>query len=261
MTKALIQKMVGVFGYAFAPISLIDSSISPDRARLEIRDAFIRRNRILDEFNVSWTSDEVRSIIDNSRSQLDQELFAAAASGFKRAGFFVEFGATNGKDLSNTAVLESELGWSGILSEPGKLWQEELHSNRNCIISTKAVWEESGLELEFLEDSELSTLDAFRQSDAHKRRGKTYAVETISLMDLLRTNDAPKHIDFLSIDTEGSELQILSSFDFNAYSFGCICVEHNYTGKREHLFSLLTSKGYRRVLEHVSQFDDWYILD
>ena len=51
---------------------------------------------------------------------------------------------------------------------------------------------------------------------------------TKKLNTILDTNNAPKFIDFLSIDTEGSEYDILSAFDFSKYTFGYICVEHNH---------------------------------
>jgi hypothetical protein len=78
------------------------------------------------------------------------------------------------------------------------------------------------------------------------------------LIDLLRKYNAPKHIDYLSIDTEGSEYDILSEFDFNEYSFGIITVEHNYTSQRDKIFNLLLQNGYKRKHEKHSLFDDWY---
>lgn len=52
------------------------------------------------------------------QSQASQDVFALVANGFKRGGYFVEFGATNGKSISNTYVLEKEFGWTGIVAEP-----------------------------------------------------------------------------------------------------------------------------------------------
>jgi len=77
-----------------------------------------------------------------SKSQLGQDLLAIGVSHARRGngGFFVEFGATNGVDLSNTFMLEKELGWTGILSEPGKIWFQDLSESRNAKIVTKAVW-------------------------------------------------------------------------------------------------------------------------
>jgi len=94
-----------------------------------------------------------------------------------------------------------------------------------------------------------------------KRQGRpTFEVQTISLNDLCKKYNAPAQIDYLSIDTEGSELEILSHHNFNAYTFKVITVEHNYSKNREKIFELLTSKGYLRKYEQLSQTDDWYSL-
>lgn len=77
--------------------------------------------------------------------------------------------------------------------------------------------------------------------------------------DLLIKHKAPKYIDYLSIDVEGSEYEILNAFDFNLYSIGVITVEHNFSAQREKIFTLLTSKGYKRKYENLSYWDDWYV--
>ena len=211
-------------------------------------------------FNVLNDVTKIRSL---SKSQLSQDIFVLTYFNFKRDGYFDEFGATNGVDLSNTWLLEKEFGWKGILAEPSKNWHEELSNNRSCNIENKAVWIKSDETLTFLEATvpEISTIDDFRSIDSHSRKGKIYEVETISLEDLLDKYDAPSVIDYLSIDTEGSELDILSNFDFEKYKFRVITVEHNFTENREKINRLLTSKGYKQVLESISAFDDWYILD
>ena len=76
--------------------------------------------------------------------------------------------------------------------------------------------------------------------------------------DLLNKYDAPDVIDYLSIDTEGSELDILTAYDFSRI-FKVITVEHNYTDNREKIHDLLSSKGYVRIMENLSKWDDWYV--
>ena len=212
--------------------------------------------------------------LKSCRSQLGQDLFVLCELQLKRNGYFVEFGATNGIDLSNSHILENKFGWRGIVAEPARVWHKALFENRQCHIETKCVAGKSGEQVEFNETEmgELSTIKKFSDVDHHRelrQSGKIYQVETISLMDLLDqfppppqdpAPNTPRYIDYLSIDTEGSEYEILQNFDFNRYKFRVITCEHNYTPMREKIHALLVRNGYRRIFEELSQWDDWYVL-
>ena len=201
---------------------------------------------------------------ENSRSQFKQDVFALMVNKFKKGGYFVEFGAANGCDISNTYILEKQFGWRGVLAEPAKIWHKNLIKNRDCNIEFDCVWRTSGelLDFDMVKEGELSTLSIFSNSDEHAKARQekiTYVVNTISLMALLKKYNAPRKIDYLSVDTEGSELDILSAFDFSEYRFNCITIEHNFTKNREKLKFLLEQNGYKRIFEHLSKWDDWYI--
>jgi FkbM family methyltransferase len=214
---------------------------------------------------LSWMPDRITEVNFNhfdARSQLGQDLLALASSKFARNGYFVEFGATDGRFLSNTLVLEESFGWNGILAEPSPQWHAELCENRSCHIDNRAVWSETGVELEFFDATspELSTIGDFATHDNHSRKlSSAEKVITVSLVDLLDQYQAPSFIDYLSVDTEGSEFEVLKSFDFSKYRFGLITVEHNFTPMRQQLHDLLTSNGYKRILTTYSVFDDWYV--
>jgi FkbM family methyltransferase len=199
-----------------------------------------------------------------SYAQFFQDLFVRWQLANKREGYFVEFGATDGINLSNSKGLEEHLAWRGILAEPARCWHERLRQNRLGIIDTRCVWAVSGQHLQFNEVSrpELSTIQSFSDKDDHaayRQEGSSYDVETISLNDLLVAHAAPKTIDFLSVDTEGSELSILSAFDFTSYQVSIITVEHNETTDRQKIFELLSEKGFSRKFVEFSRCDDWYV--
>jgi FkbM family methyltransferase len=199
-------------------------------------------------------------LLDRSRSQLRQDIFALAASGFRKNGFFVEFGATDGLELNNSWLPEAEFGWTGILAEPARMWHDDLKRNRSCIIDTRCVWRESGETLSFSETPRGENSGISEYVPTRRRlRGTSYEVETISLADLLIAHDAPAQIDYISIDTEGSEYEILKGFDFDRWQFGALTIEHNFAAQRDDIHALLTAKGYMRVHETVSRFDDWYV--
>ena len=112
-----------------------------------------------------------------------------------------------------------------------------------------------------VDNAVLSTISDFNDSDyhrSHRKGGTTYNVHTISLTDLLIKYNAPRTIDYLSIDTEGSEYEILRNFDFDRYQFNVITCEHNFTSNREKILKLLTDRGYLRKFAGISDFDDWY---
>ena len=200
-----------------------------------------------------------------SKSQIFQDLQAAIyCSRIENSSrFFVEFGATDGVSLSNTYFLETELNWSGVLAEPGMSWQSELKGNRMASISDKCVWKTTGEKLEFVDASnpDLSGLEVtftdFQRARAHE--SDRYFVDTVSLNDLLSDQNAPKSISLLSIDTEGSEFEILSAVDFKTWSFDLIVCEHNFQSTRKEIRKLLLTNGYRRHLVFASLWDDWYV--
>jgi len=210
------------------------------------------------------TLEQSLGIISKAKSQLGQDVLAISQLGIGKEGYFVEFGATNGVDLSNTFLLEKEFGWSGILCEPAKEWHGALHLNRTCALDTRCVYSETGGKIEFSETTagELSTISSFVNFDEnrkHRKNATSYEVETVTLKDLLAKHKAPRYVDFLSIDTEGSEFEILNGFDFAEYVFGLICVEHNFTENRGKIESLLLKHGYSKVFPEYSKWDDWYV--
>jgi FkbM family methyltransferase len=211
------------------------------------------------------SSERLLNLLDHSRGQLRQDLFVLAVTDFKLNGTFVEIGVGDGFYLSNTFLLEDRFNWSGILAEPAKIFHESIRK-RIAVLETRAIYSASDVTLEFLEDisPELSTLYSFKDSDFHLRKmtkGGKYDVQTLTLNELLVKHRLPFHIDYLSIDTEGSEFEIIKNFDFTQHQFKVITIEHNYDiEKRDNIYKLLSRQGYRRVYESVSKFDDWYIF-
>jgi len=204
--------------------------------------------------------------IAHSHAQLLQDLFVLHRMKAKRNGFFVEFGATDGVDLSNTCMLERRHGWTGILAEPFPVWHAALAANRRAVIDHRCVWTSSGEQMAFIaaREPELAGLRATADEDVHAARRAADAgeiqVDTVSLIDLLEQHGAPRDIDYLSVDTEGSEFDILSAFDFSQYRIRIISVEHNYMDtKREAIRQLLAQHGFRREFEVFSNWDDWYV--
>ncbi|MEE7503805.1 FkbM family methyltransferase [Methylobacterium mesophilicum] len=198
-----------------------------------------------------------------ANGQLLQDLWVLYELKEKRNGYFVEFGACDGVSLSNTLILEKTFGWQGALAEPARAWHAALYGNRNCYITDKCVYKIDGAEVLFneVDIGELSGMDDFVTGDFHaqfRQDGRQYAVQTISLGRFLAEARAPRRIDYMSIDVEGGEFDVLQAFDFTTHDVALISVEHNFSDSREKIHALLSGLGYRRRFRQLSLFDDWY---
>jgi FkbM family methyltransferase len=198
-----------------------------------------------------------------SYSQLEQDLNVLKFYNNKKNGFFIEIGASNGISLSNTYLLETQYNWKGICVEPIPNQFELLIKNRpNSICYKEAVFNESNKHQVFDIANNADMLSGISNYiDCHidtVNNNKTQIiVNTISLNDLLEKSNSPLFIEYLSLDTEGSEYEILKSFDFKKYTFGLIDVEHNYCEPRRTLIrELLTTNGYVYLREN--KWDDSY---
>ena len=259
-----IKKIINLFGLEI--IKLIDYKNMLERDKNYAESLSLQNRLDHDQLFIKTLSDEgplqnkiAELILSSKSSELHQDVMVLLLTNFQHGLYFVEFGAADGFNLSNTFLLEEKFNWQGILAEPAKIWGEDLKRNRpNSNISLDCVWSDSNSELIFNETPDapfFSTLFEYRNSDLHhnlRKQSKRYKVKTISINDLLTRFDAPNHINYLSIDTEGSEYKILSSLDWNRYSFDIITCEHNYSSQREDILKLLTNKGYKRIFEFLS---------
>jgi FkbM family methyltransferase len=198
-----------------------------------------------------------------SYSQLGQDTKVVAHYDGKKNGFFVEIGASDGIELSNTYLLETLYEWKGICAEPIPSRYEKLVVNRpNSMCYQEAVYDKSGSVVTFDIANEYDLLSGITDNiDCYKTTvdaNKTsIQIQTLSLVDLLDKSHAPSFIEYLSLDTEGSEYDILKTFDFSKYTFGLIDVEHNFVEPRRHnIMSLLTANDY--IYLGPNNWDDMY---
>ena len=198
-----------------------------------------------------------------SFSQIGQDLEVLKVYNNKLNGFFVEIGASNGIEFSNTYLLETQYNWKGICVEPLPHLFDELCKNRpNSICFEKAVYNESDKEILFDIVDKADMLSGISECISDHSHivisNKTQiTVKTITFNYLLDKNNAPLFIEYLSLDTEGSELEILKSVNLNKYTFGLIDVEHNHKEPvRSKIRTLLTSNGYDYI--GANHWDDRY---
>jgi FkbM family methyltransferase len=205
-----------------------------------------------------------RDLVALSQSQCAQDLFAMFILETRFAldirsfkGTFVEFGAFDGLKHANTYSFE-RLGWKGIVLEPDSQRVAECRRNRQCEVMHAAVVGAGGADfVEFLKDphdGELSHIAGYG-TDRAKQAAVSERVSTITLDAVLSRLG---HVDFLSMDTEGSEADILETTSFSVRP-RIIVVEHNYeVAKRDRIRRRLESLGYERLARSGDYFDDYY---
>jgi len=176
---------------------------------------------------------------------------------FHAPGFFLEIGCWDGELISQTAWLEREKCWMGLCVDPFP----KNFDSRNCWVCEMAV-SGSRSERDFVKVSidrryggDVSYFSGFKDAvhfhwDVIQEHCdyEILQVETITMADLYEHYNLPSYIEFLSVDTEGSELEIFESIDFNAWHFGMIVFEHNMDELvKQRIGELLSANGYGLV--------------
>ena len=168
-------------------------------------------------------------------------------------GYFVDIGAHDGTTFSNSKFFE-ELGWKGVCVEPNPLVFSTLQSTRKCKCIMKAISDKVGNAqfFQIIEGADMLSglVDEFNQLGIQNIHANLQDTENefdyIEVeLDLFDNIVDQAKIDFLSIDTEGNELKILQTIDFNKYDIKVITVENNdYDDK---FVNFLVPKGFTFV--------------
>jgi len=183
-------------------------------------------------------------------SQLDQDLWISSKFDKDYVGFFVDIGANDGVTISNTYLLE-QIGWNGVCVEPNVYEFKKLNDSRKssnyqvCIsdFNGKCYFQENG----------------FFGKIADKNTGNT---DCFTLEYFLDNINSPKVIDYMSIDVEGAEYDIIKNFPFDKYFIKYITIEHNAYGENfglKNSINSVLSKYFDIEKENVGNFEDWYV--
>ena len=191
-----------------------------------------------------------------SKSQVFQDLFVIYYSKFKYKGYFIEIGGGNGVDLSNTYLLEKKYKWKGIICEPDRKNQSLIKKKRETYLEKKPLDINCNKKKVFFENH-----DAYKSSlNKSQDFVKKYLTKTICLNHLIKKKKIKDIIDYISIDTEGNEFEIIKKFNFKKFRVNMISIEHNFDQKKRYkIYNLLKKKNFERVFKNLSYMDDWYI--
>jgi FkbM family methyltransferase len=191
-------------------------------------------------------------------SQSNQDKWVLQTLSSKEGGVFVDIGAYDGVQTSNTYILEKQYNWSGICIEANLQAYQKLVQNRKSINIYGAVTNYNG-ECSFSTDRIAS--------------GGT-KTPCFILNDILEQHLKSNIVDYLSIDVEGHEFSILETLNFSKWKFKLITVEHNLylngSEQKNKIFDLLSNNSYTRVVDDAvcldtnpewnnKPYEDWYV--
>jgi len=193
-----------------------------------------------------------RSLPQHEEERLVREFFGGAST-----GFFVEVGANHPTINSQTWHLE-QAGWTGVLVEPQPDLAAFLITARTAQVFAVACSspEKAGDTLPLHVAGPMSALDRGKMA-AGAQTQYTLMVPVRTLDDILEEADAPTPIDFLSIDVEGHEVEVLRGFDFVHWQPRLILLEDHVRNLKAHRF--LKRAGYRLIRR--AGFNGWYVPD
>lgn len=195
-----------------------------------------------------------------SQKQQDKWVIEEALDG-KRNGFFLDTAATDGIKGNNTYVLEKDFGWTGIAIEPNPKFYQDLIKNRECITENAVISNKRETVTMRIDNGACGGIVAEDTDNSLKVRAhalqskkcKTIEMDAVLLEDILDKHNAPKEIDYWSLDIEGTEERVISSFNFEKYEFGCITIERPTPLCNQ----ILQEKGYVFVKNHL--YDSFYV--
>lgn len=206
-------------------------------------------------------------MINRYYSQLGQDKFIDHYLNFKESGVFIDVGASDGMKYSNSLFFEETRNWSGICIEPGIKEFNNLTKIRKSININACISDYDG-ESEYLYINgyamELSGLienyDKRHQdrisNEINKNGGTTNKITTkVFKLQTIIDEYNMYNIDYCSIDTEGSEFNVLKSIDYDKTNIKIFSIENNYGNTDIHDY--LVSKGYH--LYTKIDFDDIFV--
>jgi FkbM family methyltransferase len=176
--------------------------------------------------------------------------------GRKCDGFFVEVGANDPHSGSQTWLLEQN-GWRGVLVEPQAALCEKLQLERKNSkvfqVACSGPDKEGEALLYIGMHNGVSTLE--KQIDSHGAQFVGTERVKITTLDKVLSEAGAIKIDFLSLDVEGHEIEVMRGFDFGKYRPALILVEDGVRALDKHRF--LKQHGYRLIKR--TTLNNWYI--
>jgi FkbM family methyltransferase len=209
-----------------------------------------------------------------SQYKQDEYLENRFFKGYKN-GIYVDVGAHDGVSLNNTLYFEKINNWRGINIEPIKNVFDKLVANRpNNININCAVCNFDGEKEFYLNEGYTEMLSGIidNYDKRHLERLKNENIEHLAITQIIKVNtkkletifDENKivHINYLSIDVEGAEFEVIMSINFDKVFIDVIGFENNYMDTSVPIIKYLENNGFKLdkiatdifMINHKSQF-------
>lgn len=200
-----------------------------------------------------------------SFSQLGEDCYITKFFAKRDPGFYVDVGCFHPRRYSNTYLLRQYMGWRGINidANPDVIKEFDKDPGNNINVHAAVDEVEREVELVIYKGAAHSTIDDERKkvNESLDIRYKL-TVQTQTLEKLIDKNvDKSQKIDFVDIDVEGVDLQVLRSLNINRFKPSLICVEdHEFlrsinNSKPSEIFEYMRSQGYKLASQfQVSSF-------
>lgn len=189
-------------------------------------------------------------------SQKDEESWILRSVANIPNGRFVDVGAYDGVNYSNTMALV-ERGWSGIMIEPGlqafiKLLENHGANEKVTLIHAAIGVFKSGLQPFWNCPTTFSTTEpSNRDKFIHEGFSPQFYTPVINMSWIFEMFPGP--IDVLSIDTEGTSVDLFKQFTATGYARPrCICVEHD--GRTDEVLGHAVMYGYRVIMQNEENY-------
>jgi len=164
----------------------------------------------------------IKALRPRSYSQKGQDLWLVDFLQGQTGGYFVDLGASNGVISNNTFLLERRYGWRGLCIEPDPFFFRQLVRHRRCSCVNLCV-DGQARPVDFVFKGATGGIVALDTDNRTAIEKKMLHAQTLAA--ILERENAPRVIDYLSLDTEGAETRILLNFDFNRFRFRVMTIE------------------------------------
>ena len=203
--------------------------------------------------------DKIKTFYVKSYSQEGEDLILTRILGEKKEGFYIDVGAHHPKRFSNT-FLFYEKGWRGINIEARPGSKKIFDKIRPCDINVEVPISSEDKILKYYMYNE-PALNGFSEEMSKSRNGlreykiiKEIDLHTKTLKDVLDSNMMEgQHIDFMTIDVEGLDYDVLVSNDWAKYKPSIILIEDGefdlHSMEKSKVYNYLIGKGYSLIVK------------